>query len=57
MYVKQGILFTVRNDINVNNSLVEDIWIDAKLNGSNSSTIVSVINIFSSTLVSSNISG
>ena len=43
MYVKQGILFTVRNDINLNNSLVEDIWIDAKLNGSNSSTIVSVI--------------
>jgi len=43
MYVKQGIFFTVRNDINLNNSLVEDIWIDAKLNGSNSSTIVSVI--------------
>ena len=43
MYAKQGILFTVRNDINLNNSLVEDIWIDAKLNGSNSSTIVSVI--------------
>ena len=43
MYVKQGILFTVKNDINLNNSLVEDIWIDAKLNGSNSSTIVSVI--------------
>jgi len=43
MYVKQGIFFTVRNDTNLNNSLVEDIWIDAKLNGSNSSTIVSVI--------------
>ena len=43
MYVKQGILFTVRNDINPNNSLAEDIWIDAKRNGSNSSTRVSVI--------------
>ena len=43
MYMKQGILFTVKNDINLNNSLVQDIWIDAKLNGSNSSTRVSVI--------------
>jgi len=43
MYVQQGIFSTVRNDINLNNSLVADIWIDAKLNGSNSSTIVSVI--------------
>jgi len=43
MYVKQGIFFTVKNYINLNNSLVEDIWIIAKLNGSNSSTIGSVI--------------
>jgi len=43
LHVKQAIFFTVRNDINLNNSFVEDIWIDAKLNGSNSSTIVSVI--------------
>jgi len=57
MYVKQGIFFTVRNYTNLNNSLVEDTWIDAKLNESKSSTILSVIYIFSSTLISSNVSG
>jgi len=41
IYVKQGIFFLLK--MIINNPLVEDIWIDAKLNGSNSSTVVTVI--------------